>query len=247
MDLIAVCPPEYSPEAASYGFTVAHACYSLEEGELNILKGADPKGGIMLIGSMSISEFEFTQKLFNCITDECKRRRFSGVFFDISKIRHIKPELFAESGIKLYLPDRFLDGAVTVVSSAISGGNFETHLRSTIKAGSSDNIALGLEFTRMDFTLPEKSGCGQELSRNELNSLFAEKRGRSFFSEELCSFYFRYSAGGKNHMVLFNNEHSLKRKLTIAEKLGFSTAFFYYPEFRSMKSIVKYQRARPCE
>ena len=160
----------------------------------------------------------------------------------VNAIEHLKG-----SGLSLYLPNLFHDGAVAVVSSAISGGSFEAHLRHALKLRPASGLALGIELTRMDFTLPEKSGHGREMRREELNAIFDKKRGRSFFSEELCAFYFRYAECGKNHMVLFDNERSVSRKLAIAEKLGFGKAFFYYPELRSMGSVINYRGVRPRE
>lgn len=245
MELIAVCPPEYTAEAASRGFSVAHACYTIDKNGLCILKGAEPRGGIMLISGEG--ELALDEKLRSQIADECAVRRFSGVFFDMPIRTYTAVESLATGGLSLYLPNAFHEGAVAVVSSAISGGSFEAHLRHAFKLRPASGLALGLELTRMDFTLPEKSGRGRELSRDELKSLFDKNRGRSFFSEELCAFYFRYAAGGKNHMVLFDNERSVSRKLAIAEKLGFEKAFFYYPELRSMGSVINYRDARPRE
>ena len=82
----------------------------------------------------------------------------------------------------------------------------------------------------MDFTLPARSGTGVSLSKQEFNNLYRKYRRASFFSKELCTYYFNYRQGNSAHFVLYDNSRSIKSKLGVASKFGISSALFYYPE-----------------
>ena len=55
-----------------------------------------------------------------------------------------------------------------------------------------------------------------------------------FFSQELCARYFTYMQDQETHFVLFDDESTLRQKLKTGEAMGFSTAFFMWPEIRDI-------------
>ena len=86
----------------------------------------------------------------------------------------------------------------------------------------------------MDFTLPAPSGEGAPLSGEELRQLMEREQPTVFFSRDLCARYFTYARDGRAHFVLFDDAETLNRKVQIGTSLGFSTAFFMWPEVRDI-------------
>ena len=63
----------------------------------------------------------------------------------------------------------------------------------------------------------------------------------TFFSRELCARYFTYNEKGETHFILFDNAETLMRKARIAEELGFSAAFFLWPEITDIAVQLRWQ------
>ena len=86
----------------------------------------------------------------------------------------------------------------------------------------------------MDFTLPAPTGQGNALSAAEFQTLIEQEAPSVFFSPELCARYFTYTCGKETHFVLFDDAETLNQKLQIGRQLGFSAAFFMWPEIKDL-------------
>ena len=86
----------------------------------------------------------------------------------------------------------------------------------------------------MDFRLPARSGEGDPLSEEALSRLMEREAPAVFFSQDLCARYFTYSQDGEAHFVLFDDADTLNQKLRLGAGLGFSAAFFMWPEIRDV-------------
>ena len=86
----------------------------------------------------------------------------------------------------------------------------------------------------MDFRLPARTGEGLPLTASEFQALLDRERPAVFFSQDLCARYFTYTREGGTHFVLFDDAGTLKQKLKIGGSIGFSAAFFMWPEVRDI-------------
>lgn len=240
--LIAACPPEYIRPASSKGLHCAHMCYKIcRDGRLYIMENADPRGGIMAIDCHEPCDRHTHHSLSESIIRECEKRSFSGIFLDIperipvlSELASVICDTAAKIGICVFIPFCAADsrrGAKVVISSAVSAGTYEGLLSSAINKFGADNLAIEIQLIRAEFALPDRSGKGRELTQRELKNLHTSYGRNAFFSKELCAYYFTYTRNGKAHFVLYENSRSIKQKLSIAEKMGITTAFAYYPDF----------------
>jgi len=91
----------------------------------------------------------------------------------------------------------------------------------------------------MEFILPAPSGEGAPLSEEELRLLMEREQPTVFFSRDLCARYFTYARDGRVHFVLFDDAETLNRKVQIGASLGFTTAFFMWPEVRDIAGKLK--------
>ena len=55
-----------------------------------------------------------------------------------------------------------------------------------------------------------------------------------FFSPGLCARYFTYCRNCETHFVLFDDAGTLAQKVKVGSSLGFSAAFFMWPEVRDI-------------
>jgi len=98
----------------------------------------------------------------------------------------------------------------------------------------------------MDFTLPAPSGEGIPLSRETFQTLIARETPSIFFSPELCARYFTYTQNNEFHFVLFDDAETLRQKLRLGSSLGFSAAFFMWPEVEDIAdSLFRQKQKQP--
>ena len=138
----------------------------------------------------------------------------------------------------LYLPESYAGaapGGVVLLCTAVSGGSFSQYLQEAVtQAGGAGRLALDVQRLRMDFRLPARSGEGDPLSEEALSRLMEREAPAVFFSQDLCARYFTYSQDGEAHFVLFDDADTLNQKLRLGAGLGFSAAFFMWPEIRDV-------------
>lgn len=181
--------------------------------------------------------------LCHAIVHECVQRRFRGVLadFDAGPCSDRLPFLsrlsrcLSARRIRLYCPAAFpAEGATLLIGTGISGGSLRVLLEENINRYGAARLALDLERVMMDFPLPCPTGCGTPLTREELLSLRQKHHSSVYFSRELMANYFTYSAERGTHFVLFDDEETLRQKVSLAQRLGIPSAFVMYPEIADL-------------
>ena len=134
---------------------------------------------------------------------------------------------------------RAIPGAISLIGTAISGGNFAQYLQESAAAhGGASRTALDVQRLRMEFTLPSRTGRGKPLSQQELKQLLDQEQPAVFFSEDLCARYFTYRRDGDTRFVLFDDAETISRKLRLGAELGFAAAFLLWAEIRDIAGKI---------
>ena len=205
-------------------------------GQLLRLNSPYPSTGSLLVVSCSEAPpLTASASLCSALLGECLRCRARGLFpdFEIPSpfarelICRLSPKL-ARLGITLFLPEPLAPlspGCRVLLPCALSGGSLELRLREVVAQYSVDRVVLCLQPTAEDFPLPCPSGKGVPLPPSELASLLARNHPHPHFSASLCTHYFTYQTGSEIHLVLFDDETSLRRKKEVAHCCGISRFF----------------------
>lgn len=238
-----VSPPD-AQAASGYHHALAHAAYRIGEGS-SLLRRNLPmqsRGGLLCVSDRRIPPIDDPENLCRGILRECGRRNYQGVLLDFETppqqdrmifVQQLEQRLSANRRT-LYLPEPYMDlapNAIGLICTALSGGTLEQRLKEAIEhRGRADRLALDVQRLRMDFTLPAQSGEGMPLTREAFQNLLQRETPSVFFSPELCARYFTYTQNGVLHFVLFDDAETLQRKVSLGATLGFSAAFFLWPE-----------------
>lgn len=244
MELILACPPEHLRAAMAYTNHIAHEAWRIgPEGRL--IEAALPaalRGGWLVAADEGAAPAD-AGALAEELTRRCRQRSFCGVALDpAGPIRCDRGELLAllEQRLgairrELLVPEVYaaaVQRAPVLIGTALSGGDLRTRLREAVECFGAQRVALRVERVRMDFPLPCPAGEGQALTAQELRTLAG---GRSiFFSEPLCARYFTCRRADGPHFVLFDDADTIRRKLTIAEEMGISTALLSFEELQDV-------------
>lgn len=242
---LAVTPGEYQ-SAAKYSRLFAHVAYRIGP-ESQLLRQSlllQTRGGLLALGDRDAPPISAPEALCAGILRECARRSYTGVLLDFEARPADDRKVFAgmlaqhlrKTRRTLYVPESCaVPGAVPLICTALSGGSFPQRLQEAARQfGGAELLGLDVQRLRMDFTLPAKSGEGHPLSEEEFRSLVEKESPAVFFSQELCARYFTYMQGQETHFVLFDDESTLRQKLKTGEAMGFSAAFFMWPEIRDI-------------
>lgn len=242
---LAVTPGEYQ-SAAKYSRLFAHVAYRIGP-ESQLLRQSlllQTHGGLLTLGDQDASPISAPEALCAGILRECARRSYTGVLLDFEARPAADRKVFAamlaqqlrKTRRTLYVPESCaVSGAVPLICTALSGGSFPQRLQEAARQfGGAEHLGLDVQRLRMDFTLPAKSGEGRPLSADEFRALVEKESPAVFFSQELCARYFTYMQDQETHFVLFDDESTLRQKLKTGEAMGFSTAFFMWPEIRDI-------------
>ena len=242
---LAVTPGEYQ-SAAKYSRLFAHVAYRIGP-ESQLLRQSlllQTHGGLLTLGDRDAPPISAPEALCAGILRECARRSYTGVLLDFearpADDRKVFAAMLAQQLRKtrrtLYVPESCaVSGAVPLICTALSGGSFPQRLQEAARQfGGAEHLGLDVQRLRMDFTLPAKSGEGRPLSAEEFRALVEKESPAVFFSQELCARYFTYMQDQETHFVLFDDESTLRQKLKTGEAMGFSTAFFMWPEIRDI-------------
>lgn len=242
---LAVTPGEYQ-SAAKYSRLFAHVAYRIGP-ESQLLRQSlllQTHGGLLTLGDRDAPPISAPEALCAGILRECARRSYTGVLLDFEARPAADRKVFAamlaqqlrKTRRTLYVPESCaVSGAVPLICTALSGGSFPQRLQEAARQfGGAEHLGLDVQRLRMDFTLPAKSGEGRPLSADEFRALVEKESPAVFFSQELCARYFTYMQDQETHFVLFDDETTLRQKLKTGEAMGFSTAFFMWPEIRDI-------------
>jgi len=240
---IAVTPEAYQ-SAAGYCRTFAHVAYRIGPDSTLLRQNLlmQVRGGLLSVSDRNAPVIEQPEKLCAAVLRECGRRGYSGALLDFEQPVSRDRVAFAEQLGRslaatrrcLYVPEHYahsVSSAIPLICTALSGGNFTERLKEAAALrGSAGRLALDVQRLRMDFRLPAKSGTGTPISADELQKLMERESPSVFFSQDLCARYFTYLRDGEAHFVLFDDADTLNQKLQIGSSLGFSAAFFMWPE-----------------
>ena len=242
---LAVTPGEYQ-SAVKYSRLFAHVAYRIGP-ESQLLRQSlllQTRGGLLALGDRDAPPISAPEALCAGILRECARRSYTGVLLDFEARPTDDRKVFAgmlaqhlrKTRRTLYVPESCaVPGAVPLICTALSGGSFPQRLQEAARQfGGAELLGLDVQRLRMDFTLPAKSGEGRPLSEEEFRSLVEKESPAVFFSQDLCARYFTYMQGQETHFVLFDDESTLRQKLKTGEAMGFSAAFFMWPEIRDI-------------
>lgn len=244
---LAVTPDE-AQAASQYKRTLAHVAYRIGPGSTLLRQNLllQTRGGLLSVSDRDAPLIEDREALCAAVLRECGRRGYSGAVLDFEERPRRDRVLFAQrlgqvlsaNRRTLYLPESYAEAAqnaAVLICTAISGGNFTERLReAAAQRGGGGRLALDVQRLRMDFRLPARSGQGEPLSQEALARLMEREAPAVFFSQDLCARYFTYCRNGEAHFVLFDDAGTMAQKVKTGSSLGFSAAFFMWPEVRDI-------------
>lgn len=241
MLLYLAAAPARLNRARQFTDRLAHAAYRI--GENSRLSASSlpqqVRGGLMLLSDLSAPAVSHPDVLCRDILQECSRRSFSGVVLDFEaaptadRIRLVRTldEMLPRQNRALFVPEvwgTYVHRAGVLICTGLSGGSLRLRLDQAKARFSPRPLALDCQRLAMDFLLPSPNGEGLPLSIDQLRQL---RQGRAvYFSEDLCARYFTCSRGKKTHFILFDDADTIRRKLCLAESLGYAAAFVMLPE-----------------
>ncbi len=240
MLLYLAADPSHLAAVRSHGCRLAHAAYGVgRDSRLVSSLPPDVRGGLLLLTDHSAPAQFNPELLCKDVLQEFSRRGFSGVVLDFeggvsgplaALTRSLDEQLFRR-GLRLCVPESWAAYAgrgTVLICSALSGGSLRERLEQAKARFSPRPAALDCQRLAMDFLLPSPNGEGMPLSREQLSRM---REGHSvYFSEELCARYFTYATRTHTHFVLFDDADTIRRKIRLAEELGYEAAFLMLPE-----------------
>lgn len=243
---LAVTPGQLQ-EAARHCRNLAHVAYRIGEGSMLLRQSVlmQTRGGLLAVTDQDAPLIEEPEKLSAAVLRECGRRSFTGALLDFQgrtadRLAFAKKlaSALTQTRRTLYIPEAYgpaVPGAIPLICTALSGGDFAQRLReAALAAGGAGRLALDVQWLRMDFTLPARTGEGVPLSRSDFQALMERESPSVFFSQELCARYFTYTREGQTHFVLFDDAGTLRKKLQTGAALGFTAAFLMFPEVQDL-------------
>ena len=241
-ELLLALPAGRETRGRAFGLTPAHMAYRVGPGPklLGIRLPQGLRGGLMQV---DCAGFDGAGDPVGCcrqILGECRRRFFRGIVCDfegppagcLPKLVEILGRNCAAQGWALYVPEPFAPHAPkarVLIPSALTHGTLERRLREALDRYGPDRPALAVEWAREEFPLPAR-GRGEPLPQERLEELLSRLEPAVFFDRGLCAHYFTYMSGPQAHFVLFDTPRSIQEKLSLAQRLGFSSALLPGPE-----------------
>ncbi|MBQ2738911.1 MAG: hypothetical protein IJF36_01655 [Oscillibacter sp.] len=245
MQLYLTATPAHRTAALAHTRNLANAAYRIGENSTLLRQNFTGQGGLLSITDSVIPHIPEPEKLCAAVLRECRRRGYHGVVLDFERPptpdrRSFVRQLEAiRKELALFLPRPYsaeAPTAVVFIGSAISGGDFRTYLQEARQ--SKQSLALDVRRLRMDFPLPCPGGMGRTLTGEELAQHMPTA---AFFSRELCARYFTRTENGQTHFILYDDAETMNRKVRIARELGFTAAFFLWPEIADIASELVWQ------
>ena len=242
--LILTAPPSAAREATSFGLPVGHMAYRVGPGA-HLLRSnisINLRGGLMVVDEATFDGRGDPTLFCQQIVQECCARGFDGAILDfegkpypiLGQIIHRLGGMFTRRGWPLYVTEPYADYSDqtrVIIPSALSGGSLSKRLEEAVERYGARRVALGIQRTSEDFTLPAPNGCGTPLARNELEQRIKARGASVFFSDELCAHYFTYMSHQSGaHFVLFDNAASIRKKIHIARQFGLCSCILAWPE-----------------
>jgi hypothetical protein len=241
-NIIIAAPPEYLEAAALSGYPLAYMIYRIGRGH-HLFRAQGVKyirGGVMVLDMAGYIGGGPSAALIMEILGECEKNKYSGIVLDsgskaTAQLMLLTGHLASEAnkrGLNVYVHEILSNASgqvIVLIPTALSGGTLSGHIGEAVEKYGTGRVALEIERVRMDFSLPATQGTGSELTADELQALIDAHHPQSFLSKDLCAYYFTYHDKKGTHFVLYDNGTSIKRKLSVASKLGIEHAFIFYP------------------
>ncbi len=248
MQIYLAAAPEAAQEAAQYCRTLAHVAYRIGPDSTLLRQSMllQSRGGLLSISDREAPHIDDPEALCAAVLRECGRKGCGGVVLDFEEplqrdrlafAKRLGPALCGTRRT-LYIPESYAgasEGAVMLICTAVSGGSFSQRLQEAAsQAGGANRLALDVQRLCMDFPLPARTGEGEPLSAEVFHRLMEQENPSVFFSQDLCARYFTYTKNGEAHFVLFDDAGTLSQKLRLGTGMGFSAAFFMWPEIKDI-------------
>ena len=242
--LILTAPPSAARAASAYGLPIGHMAYRVGA-QADLLRASIPinlRGGLMVVDSGGFDGRGDAEAFCQQVIRECSVRSFDGVILDfegkplplLGQIVRRLGALLLRRGWPLYVNEAyagFSDQTRVIIPSALSGGSLHKRLSEAVERFGASRVALGVQRTAEDFTLPSPGGSGTPLTREELAQRIQSRGASTFFSDELCAYYFTYmSRQSGAHFILFDNAASIRKKIQTARSLGLCACILAWPE-----------------
>ena len=218
---------------------------SLRRGRLSYIADGDhllceklPSGAVGDI--MIVSMERAGEHIASAIYDECRRRRYSGVFLDIDMSPDGTSQMLLDSVAealvqkvrRVYIPEvysRYCTCATPVASCAVSGGLLSEYLEQLVSEHR--NLALSIPVMMSDFSMPSDSPAGRTLTQAELSRLQSQFDADVYYSAQMLTNYFTYSPSqGTCRFVLFDDARSISEKIKLAKSFGITDIFLSWRE-----------------
>lgn len=249
ISIVLTAPPSMAHAASRFNLPLAHMAYRVGPG-LRLLRGAVRTS--TRDAYMTLSDTQYLEQggspalLAREVAGECLENGFRGVVADFSGapcaglsafIREAAQTL-SDNRLTLYVSGAYvqLSAQTTVlISSNVTGGSLRARLEESVAAYGLGRVALDVGRLCHDFMLPAPGPEGKKLEPKELSGLIDRLRPMSFYSNELCANYFTYrDTDGGMHFVVYDNAHTIAKKLYTAQLLGVREAFLLYPEIEEL-------------
>lgn len=240
-NLILLATPAEVSLAQTHGLPMGHFAYRIGGGPhlFRANTPVPPQGGLMVLDEHQFDGHGTPDPFCQEVVRECRLRHFTGVVCLFQRTLPLLNRIVAQlapllerQNLLLYVSEPF--GQVTqtskvLISSAISGGTLRQRLGDAIAQYGAHRVALAVERTAQDFTLPSPSGQGLRLTPEQLQQRIQDLHPSIFFSSELCAHYFTYMAHENGvHFILFDDSNSIRKKLDLARSLGIEHALLPY-------------------
>ncbi len=250
--IILVAPPESVNAAVGTGLRTAYMIYRIGRG-YHLFRAQNARsagGGLMVLDTDGYTGGGPASALIGEILGECRRCGFEGIVLDIGSalarplfpLADVLGTEAKKQGLGLYVPEKMAasnEDASVLIPTALSGGTLHEHIVSALARYGVGRVALEIERVRMDFTLPAANGSGRELAPDAFSALLAQHRPKSFFSEALYTHYFTYRSRKDTHFVLYDDAESIRRKLSLASRMGIENAFLFYPHVADLIEDIR--------
>lgn len=190
------------------------------------LQGPPLRGGVMAVTCGDGELHGDPDPLCRTILRECAARGARGLLLDFDRPAPVPARLaalLARCGLSLILPEWLAEHAPNcrvLIPSALSGGSLELRLLEAVQTYGADRVILAIERRAEEFSLPCPSGCGRPLSPEELEGLKASHRPQLHFSAALCTRYFVHCREDQAHLVLCDDDGTLREKHACARRCG---------------------------
>ncbi len=231
MRLMIAAAPEYRQAACRGGLPIANAAYRISGGALCALPmPCDLRGGALLLTGTDSS---CSPEIAACVIQECRRRHYGTAIvpFPAPLLIEALARTLYQAGLGLWVHEscaHAAPGGRVLVCTALSGGDIEERLTACCRAFGADRIVLDLQRLRMDFPLPCPTGEGLPLTAEELAQ--RQQGQQTFYSRQLGARYFTYRRGRETRFVLLDDADTLRRKISLGERLGISRGLLTLPE-----------------